>query len=106
MNDKVLALMGLCARAGKLQSGELPAEKSIKKGTAQLLVIAGDASDNTKKKFKNMAEYRDLPYFLYSDRETLGRAIGKEFRSVICITEEGFAASIRKAFDKLQKMKI
>ena len=63
MNDKVLALMGLCARAGKLQSGELPAEKSIKKGTAQLLVIAGDASDNTKKKFKNMAEYRDLPYF-------------------------------------------
>ena len=106
MNDKPGALIGLCARAGKLQSGELPVEKSIKKGSARLLIIAEDASDNTKKKFRNMAEYRDLPYFLYSNRERLGKAIGKEFRSVVCITEEGFAASIRKAFDELQKRKI
>ncbi len=106
MNNRVLTLMSLCARAGKLQSGELPAEKAIKKGKAKLVIIAADASENTKKKFKNMAEYRELPYFLYSDRETLGRTIGKEFRSVICITEEGFAGSIGKAFEELSEKKI
>jgi ribosomal protein L7Ae-like RNA K-turn-binding protein len=101
VNNKVLSLTGLCARAGKLQSGELPVEKAIKKGSGQLLIIAEDASENTKKKFRNMAEYRELPYLFYGDRETLGRAIGKEFRSVICITDEGFAGSIKKAFEQL-----
>ena len=52
--DKVLSYLGLAARARKIQSGEFSTEKSVKSGRAALVIVASDASDNTKKKFTNM----------------------------------------------------
>ena len=51
MNDKVISLLGLAERAGKIASGEFAAEKAVKTGKARLIIVAEDASDNTKKKF-------------------------------------------------------
>ena len=62
MTDKIYGLLGLCQRAGKCKSGEFAVEKSIKSGKAFLVIIPEDASDNTKKKFKNMTTYRSVPY--------------------------------------------
>ena len=53
-NDKVLSYLGLATKAGKIQSGEFSTEKSVKCGKAALVIVAEDASDNTKKKFKNV----------------------------------------------------
>ena len=50
MNDKVISLLGLAERAGKIASGEFAAEKAVKTGKARLIIVAEDASDNTKKK--------------------------------------------------------
>ena len=54
MTDKIYGLLGLCQRAGKCKSGEFAVEKSIKSGKSFLVIIPEDASDNTKKKLKNM----------------------------------------------------
>ena len=48
-----MSYLGLATRAGKVQSGEFSTEKSVKSGKAALVLVAGDASDNTKKKFTN-----------------------------------------------------
>ena len=61
MTDKIYGLLGLCQRAGKCKSGEFAVEKSIKSGKSFLVIIPEDASDNTKKKFKNMTTYRSVP---------------------------------------------
>ena len=53
MNDKVISLLGLAERAGKIASGEFAAEKAVKIGKARLIIVAEDASDNTKKKFSD-----------------------------------------------------
>lgn len=85
-------------KAGKIVSGEFSVEKAVKEGQGFLVIIADDASDNTKKKFKNMCEYRNIQYIIDFDKVTLGRSIGKEFRATICVTDENFAQSIEKTW--------
>lgn len=103
MLDKVLSLLGLAAKAGKVQSGEFAAEKAVKEEKAFLVIIAKDASENTKKHFRDMCSYRSIPIFEYGTKETLGRCIGKELRSSIALTDRGFSDGLKT---KLQEEKI
>lgn len=92
--DKILSLLSLSAKGRNLVSGEFSAEKAIKEGKAGLVIVAEDASDNTKKHFKDMCTYRDIPCFEYADKEALGRAIGKEMRASVAVTDENMASNI------------
>ncbi|MBQ4282896.1 MAG: ribosomal L7Ae/L30e/S12e/Gadd45 family protein [Lachnospira sp.] len=94
--DKALSMMGLAQRAGKVVSGEFSTEKAVKTGKAGLVIVAGDSSDNTKKMFTNMCEYYEVPIYFYSDKETLGHAIGKEFRASLAVLDENFSKQIIK----------
>lgn len=96
MQDKVLSMIGLATKAGKTVSGEFITEREIKSGRAVLVVVAGDSSDNTKKKFRDMCEFYKVPIYFYGDKDTLGHAMGKEFRASLAILDEGFAKGIRK----------
>ncbi len=94
--SKALSLIGLATKAGETASGEFCTEKEVKSGNAKLVIVAGDASDNTKKKFKNMCDYYHVPVCFYGDKDTLGHAMGKQFRASLAILDEGFAKGIRK----------
>lgn len=94
--DKVLSYLGLATRAGKIQSGEFSTEKSVKSGKAALVIVAEDASDNTKKKFKNMCTFYEVPYYIYGTKEALGGCIGKEFRASLALEDTGFCNAIVK----------
>lgn len=94
-SNRILSLLGLCMKAGKLKSGGFQVEEAVKLGRAWLVIIAGDASDNTVKKFDNMCSYYEVPCFRYGTKEELGRAIGKEERSVAAVCDEGFSKSLR-----------
>lgn len=91
---KALQLLSLAQRAGKVSSGEFKTEESVKAGKAKLVVLASDASDNTKKKFMDMCSYRNVPVIVYSDKEELGHYIGKEFRATLAVTDEGLSKKI------------
>ena len=97
--NKVLSMLGLATKAGKISSGEFSTEKEIKTGYAALVIVAEDASDNTKKKFKNMCEFYEVPIYFYGDKDTLGHAMGKEFRASLAVTDPGFAKGIMKHLD-------
>lgn len=94
--DKTLSLLGLAQKAGKIASGEFLTEKAVKNGKASVVIVAADSSDNTKKMFKNMCDYYKVPIYYYSDKETLGFAIGKQFRASLAVVDEGFGKQIRK----------
>ena len=94
--DKILNLMGLAMKAGAAKSGSLSVEEAVKSGKAHLLVMAEDASEGTKKQLTNMAGYRAVDLLSYGTKESLGRALGKEERSAVAITEAGFAKSIKE----------
>ena len=96
MEKKVLSLLGLSAKSGNLVSGEFSTEKAVKEHKAALVVVTEDASDNTKKSFSNMCAYYHVPMIVFADKETLGHAIGKQFRASVAVTQDGFAKAILK----------
>ena len=97
--SKELSLISLAMKAGKIASGEFCTEKEIKTGRANLVIVADDASDNTKKKFQNMCEFYEVPIYFYGDKDTLGHAMGKEFRASLAVTDPGFAKGIMRHLD-------
>lgn len=94
--NKILSLIGLATKAGKTVSGEFSTEKEVKTGRAALVIVADDASANTKKKFQNMCDFYEVPIYFYKDKDALGHAMGKEFRASLAVLDEGFAKGIIK----------
>lgn len=94
--DKVLSLLGLAAKGRNLVSGEFSTEKAVKEEKAALVIVAEDASDNTRKLFTDKCVYRKIPLYFYADKASLGKAIGKEMRASVAITEPQMAAGIIK----------
>ena len=52
-NNKIYSLLGLAQRGGNLVSGGFMVENSIKDGNARLVLVAVDASANTRKEFSD-----------------------------------------------------
>lgn len=94
IEKKILSLFGLATRAGKIASGEFQTETAVKSGTAFLVVIAKDASDNTKKLFQDKCSFYKIPIIFLRTKEELGHAIGKEYRASLAILDKGFAEAI------------
>ena len=97
--NKTMGLIGLATKAGKTAGGECLTEREDKCGRAALVIVAEDASENTKKKFQNMCEYYKVPIRFYGDKDTLGHAMGKQFRASLAVLDEGLAKGIRKHMD-------
>ncbi len=93
-NDRILSMLGLAAKGGNLLSGEFQTDKAIKEGKAHLVIVATDASDNTKKDFRDACNFYKVPYRERGTKEELGRSIGKEYRAMVAVTDEGFAKAI------------
>lgn len=102
MNDRILSLLGLAARGRNLVSGEFSTEKAVKEGKAALVIVGTDASDNTRKMFSDMCAFYRTPIYFYAGKEALGRAIGKEMRASVAITDPGMAANIMKHLEESQ----
>ena len=96
MQDKVFSLLGLAAKAGKTVSGGFSAEEAVKSRKAQLVILADDAQHNTVKKFTDKCRSHNVPLRFYGSREELGRAVGKETRACVAVTDRGFAQSLLK----------
>lgn len=95
-HEEVLRFLGLAKRAGHLVSGEFMTEKAVKSKKAFLVVIAGDVSENTRKKFQNMCEFYQLPLIECADKERLGHSLGNEYRASLAITDKGMAETVWK----------
>lgn len=95
MHIQVKNLLGLAQRAGKLLSGEGTVESALRRGKVKLLIIAADASANTRKLFTNMAAGAHVPVYLCGTKEELGLAIGKSHRSAVAITDINFVRGLK-----------
>ena len=50
-----------------------------------------------------MCEFYKVPIYFYGDKDTLGHAMGKEFRASLAILDEGFAKGIQKQFETVRR---
>lgn len=95
--DKILSYLGLATKAGRTVSGEFCVEKSVRQHRAKLVIVSEDASEASKKNFRNICTYYKVPLYFFGNRETLGAVCGKEVRVSLAVEEEGLAkAAIRQ----------
>ena len=94
--NKVLSLLGIAMRGRNLVSGEFQTEEAVKTGSAMLVIVATDASANTKKLFHDKCSFYEVPVYEYGTKEELGRAIGKDIRSSLAVCDAGLADAIIK----------
>lgn len=66
--QKIYSYIGLAMRAGKVVSGDDTTLKELKKGKLSLVIVADDASDNTKKLFKDKSSYRKINQIYFGDK--------------------------------------
>lgn len=95
--DKALSALSLAAKAGKVRSGEFQTEAAVKDGSALFVLVASDASENTKKRFRDACAYAGIPMMEYADREALGHCIGRDFRASAAVTDASFAKMLSEA---------
>ena len=76
--NKIFGMLGMATKAGKLLSGEFSVERAIKQRKVKLVIVAGDASDNTKKLFLDKCKYYNVKIVIYSDKKSLGKVITKK----------------------------
>ena len=100
--NKIFSLLGIAMRGRNLVSGEYQTLEAVKKGSAMLVIVAEDASDNTKKLFSDKCSFYKVPIFRYGTKENLGRAVGKDMRSSVGICYEGLAEAIIKLIEEIK----
>ncbi|HAU84839.1 MAG TPA: 50S ribosomal protein L7ae [Lachnospiraceae bacterium] len=93
---KTLSYVGLGIKSRNVECGEFLTEKAVKENRAYLVIVAEDASQNTKKKFTNMCEWYKVPIYFIATKEELGHAMGKEMRASLAFTDQGLARAVEK----------
>jgi ribosomal protein L7Ae-like RNA K-turn-binding protein len=92
--DRLFNAIGLCMKAGKAQSGAFAVEKTVKAGKAKLVLLEETASEATRAHYEQLCAFHGVPFML---TETVGRAIGKESRIVMAVTDDAFRTMIEHA---------
>lgn len=96
MNDKILSLLGIARRAGKLSCGHDAAVQSIVQNKAKLCLCCADSSERLKREMSHSCGYqgKNIPFFETKYLiEELSKAIGTK-AAVITIDDEGFSKKI------------
>lgn len=97
--NKILSLLGIAMKGRNLVSGEFQTLEAIRKGSAMLVIIAEDASDNTRKLFSDKCAFYHVPMVCFGTREEFGAAIGKGLRSSLGVCNAGLADAIIKQLE-------
>lgn len=94
MVTKLLSMLGLARRAGKLESGFDAAVIAAREGKAALLLAARDISEKTFKNLRFEAEKAGIPAVrIPADMEEISRACGRK-AGVQALTDRGFAKAV------------
>lgn len=101
--EKILGFIGIAKRAGKVSVGSFVCETAIKSGASELIIIASDASDKTKKALTDACNYYNVPFLEFSDMGSLGKATGGCEKVVISVNDKGFAKAIHEKIDSFTR---
>ena len=95
--DKLLNLIGLAKKAGKLETGEEPVGAAARARHARLILIASDAADNTRRRAKHFGDAGEcICLEIPAAKEELGRALGRTSCAMVALTDVGFAEAVAK----------
>lgn len=102
--DKVLRLLGLAKKAGRLEVGEEPVGAAARARDARLIVVAEDAAENTLRRVRHFADAGQCLWVkVPATKEMLGRAVGRTSCAMAALTDIGFAEAVAKKLAELDE---
>ena len=106
--ERLSRMLGLSARARMLSIGTDIACDSVRSGNAKIVMIACDASANTKKRASNCAKYYETAcYEIPIGCNDLGNCVGKKGAvSVLSLNNADMAKGIKKLLDEMSEADI
>ncbi|MGE7917901.1 YlxQ family RNA-binding protein [Viridibacillus sp. NPDC093762] len=99
--QSILNLLGLAARARKIVSGEEQVIKEVRNNGAKLVILATDASANTRKKMQDKCYSFNVELQEFGTRYDLGHATGKDARVSLAIVDDGFAKKLSELLNEI-----
>ena len=96
MINRVYGLMGISAKAGKVISGAEIVLKEMLKNKIYFVIVAEDASENTKKNIRLHCDRQQIHMAIWGDIRNNSKAIGKQNRAVIGIKDKNLSEAIQK----------
>ena len=98
--NKVLNLLGIARRAGKLIMGTDSLIKVLPSKKIKLIFIAKDASLATIDKIDKKAYFYQVPVVNKFTTEELSKALGVGSIKIIGIADDGFAKSMKEEIER------
>lgn len=96
MNQRLLSLLGIARRAGRLSPGFDAAADSIKKGRSRLLLLAADLSERTAQSIVSKAKQSGVEVITANiSMDLIGNAVGRKMTGIISVNDNGFAEKIK-----------
>jgi len=102
--QKILSLLGMARRAGRLSVGHDAAEEAIVKNKARLCLCCADASARLQREMKHNCSFahKSIPYLTMTfSMAALSKAIGTK-AAVVTVDDEGFAQRLGSLFAEIQ----
>lgn len=96
---KLLGLLGLAARSGRLTYGQDRCLAGVRDGALFLIIVDGDASGNTKKALRNACLFHKVPLIELSSAGRLGAGVGRPALRVVGVKDRLFAQQLRSGYE-------
>ena len=77
MNDRLIRLIGLGLRAGRVVVGVTGVRAGLQRGSVHCVVLAADASARTRDKVERLARARGIPLLSGPVADQLGARLGR-----------------------------
>lgn len=104
LQQRILNLIGMARKSRSLVSGSNTVLQELGRPDARLLIVATDAAAGTADKIVQKAQGHSVPWARMFDKGILGRAVGRDERSHIVITDVAFARNLTLEMNRLSKI--
>lgn len=98
--SKFFNFLGLAKRSGSVIEGYSKCDEERNRKNIFLFIISNDASNSTKKKFKNHCLTKNIVFIEDFSKEELGFSIGREEVKILAITDKNMANKLYTLYEE------
>jgi ribosomal protein L7Ae-like RNA K-turn-binding protein len=101
--EAALRYLGLAARGGAVVPGTERVREAVRGKGTLLVLLATDASENSRDKLMPLLTARGTPHAVAFTRAQLGWAVGRSPLGAVAITDAGLAGRIAESLPRVEE---
>lgn len=104
--ERILSMLGLAHKAGRVEIGEEPVGSAARAKKARIILVASDAATGSVRRAMSFANTGScLCLVIPATKNELGRALGRTSCAMAAVTDIGFADAVAKKLAALEPKK-